>query len=118
VRRLVAAAPPGLCAVVRTTVELPAAAREVNALCVLLTGSPVSTSGRLNKAGRPAAAADSGPGSAPLLVLCPAGTRLELRWLALVLGTSRRRVALAPPAACAALFRAVPGPPRDSDPRN
>ena len=44
-----------------------------------------------------------------LLVLYPAGERVDCRWLALVLGVPRKRVRLATTEECRELFGAVPG---------
>ena len=49
------------------------------------------------------------PSQVPLLLLLPAGTRVELRWLALVLGARRRNLRLASAAECVLLFGAAPG---------
>jgi len=50
----------------------------------------------------------AGP-AGPLLVLYPAGERVDSRWLALVLGVPRKRVRLATTEECHELFGAVPG---------
>jgi len=93
VQELVAqVAPPGSCRIVNAdespllSLESSPSSAEINAIGLIV-----------------------GSGNEPVVALLPADLRLDLRWLALVLGVSRKQVRLAPMAEVEEYFGAKPG---------
>ena len=100
------------------------ATTEVNAICLILAASPSSSSanggskgggggGGGGGSGRGGGGANGAlltlPAAVPVLLLLPAGQRVDLKWLALVLGVRRRALRLATGAECVVRFGATPG---------